>query len=112
MPSGRNGRSEGRTSMDTSSQKYPLAFDHDGNPIAIPEGAVAWRVRRGGGRRGRPRPVFDQDTGRQVEVELNATIDDLIDAGCKPGRYRLELVDAEGRLLPAAPAAILEIAGD
>jgi hypothetical protein len=90
--------------------KYPLAFDMDGNPITMPPEATSWRVRRGGGRRGRPRPVFDQETGRQLEVPLEATIEDLIDAGCKPDRYRLEAVDADGRLIPDV-VAIIELPG-
>lgn len=79
--------------------RYQLANDGEGNPLEVPEGAVAWRVRRGGGRRGRPRIVFDNETGRQLEVPLEATINDLVDHGCPPGRYRLEAVDGEGRLI-------------
>jgi hypothetical protein len=95
--------------MDTT-PKYPLAFDLAGDPITLPPEAVSWRVRRGGGRRGRPRPVFDQETGRQLEVALTATIEDLIDAGCRPDRYRLEAVDGEGRLIPDV-VAIIELPG-
>jgi hypothetical protein len=96
--------------METPTVKYPLAFDMDGNPITMPPEAAAWRVRRGGGRRGRPRPVFDQESGRQLEIPLTATIEDLIDEGCKPDRYRLEAVDAEGRLIPDV-VAIIELPG-
>jgi hypothetical protein len=85
-----------------------LAFDSDGNPLAVPVEAVAWRVRRGGGKRGRPRNVFDTETGRQLEVPLGSTIDDLIERGCSADRYRLEAVDADGRLI-ADVVAVVEV---
>src|SRR5438094_4116345 len=91
-------RADGRKGARMSEPKIPLAFDANGNPLEVPAGAVAWRVRRGGGRRGRPRTVFDGETGRQLEVALSSTIEDLIDHGCPPGRYRLEAVDASGRV--------------
>ena len=59
---------------------YSLARDADGNPLEVPAGAKAWRVRRGGGRRGRPRSVFDNETGRQLEIPLDATIEAKIRA--------------------------------
>lgn len=97
--------------MDAPTNKqHPLAFDMDGNPMTLPPEATAWRIRRGGGRRGRPRPVFDQETGRQLEVPLTANIEDLIEAGCKPDRYRLEAVDADGRLIPDV-VAVIELPG-
>jgi hypothetical protein len=84
--------------------RYPLAYDANGNPLDVPAEAVAWRVRRGGGRRGRPRHVFDAETGRQLEVPLAATLDSLIDAGCASDRYLLYPVDGEGRIIPGVVA--------
>ena len=95
----------------TTKQQYPMAFDVDGNPITLPPEAVAWRVRRGGGRRGRPRSVFDQETGLQLDVPLTASIEDLADRGCKPDRYRLEAVDGDGRVI-AGIVAIVELPAD
>jgi hypothetical protein len=99
--------------------KHPLANDANGNPIDVPERAAAWRLRRGGGRRGRPRNVYDPDTGRQLERPLNITIDDLIDLGLSAGRYRLEAIDADGLLIPGvvafteiSPEAIADAAED
>src|SRR6516165_8378506 len=77
--------------------KYELANDLNGNPLDVPEGAVAWRVRRVSGKPGRPQNVYDPETGRQLEVPLDSTVDDLRDCGCVPGRYRLEAVDGEGK---------------
>jgi hypothetical protein len=95
----------------TTKQQYPMAFDVEGNPITLPPEAVAWRVRRGGGRRGRPRSVFDQETGLQLDVPLTASVDDLADRGCKPDRYRLEAVDGDGRVI-AGLVAIVELPSD
>ncbi len=89
-------------------QQYPLAFDVDGNPLDVPEHAVGWRVRRNGGR-GRPRSIFDPETGLQLDIPITSKIEDLIERGCEPERYRLEAVDAEGRVVPGM-VAIVEVA--
>lgn len=92
----------------TTKTQYPLSFDADGNPLTLPPEAVAWRVRRGGGRRGRPRSVFDPETGLQLDMPLGSTIEDLIDRGCVADRYRLEAVDGDGRIIPGI-VAICEV---
>lgn len=87
------------TQRASQEARYPLAFDGNGNPLEVPPEAIAWRVRRGGGRRGRPRHVFDPETGRQLEVPLTSTIDTLIDAGCLPDRYLLYPVDGQSHVI-------------
>ena len=89
-------------------QQYPLAFDVDGNPLDVPEDAESWRVRRNGGR-GRPRAIFDSETGLQLDIPITSKIDDLIERVSEPDRYRLEAVDREGRLIPGV-VAIVEVA--
>jgi hypothetical protein len=84
--------------------RFPLAFDTNGDPLDVPAHAVAWRVRRGGGRRGRPSHVFDSETGRQLEIPLGATLETLIEAGCPPDRYLLYPVDGEGHIIPGVIA--------
>jgi len=96
------------TQTTSPEARYPLAFDGNGNPIELPPDAVAWRVRRGGGRRGRPRHVFDPETGRQLEIPLTSTVDTLIDSGCSPDRYLLYPVDGEGHLI-AGIIAVTEV---
>jgi hypothetical protein len=83
---------------------YPLAFDASGNPVKVPPNARAWRVRAGGGKRGRPRNVFDATTGRQLEIPLGASIEDLIAANVPADRYLLYPVDGEGTIIPGVIA--------
>lgn len=82
-------------------QRLPLANDIDGNPIDVPENAVAWRVRRRMGR-GRPQSVFDPATGAQLEIALEATVDDLRPFG--PGGYRLDAIDDDGSVIEGVVA--------
>jgi hypothetical protein len=99
------------TPPSRSETRYPLAFDANGNPLTVPSGAVAWRVRRGGGRRGRPRNVFDAETGRQLEVPLGATLQDLIETNVPADRYLLYPVDAQGLIMPGI-VAVTEVPAD
>jgi len=89
-------------------QQYPLAFDVDGNPLDVPEDAESWRVRRNGGR-GRPRAIFDSETGLQLDIPITSKIEDLIERVPDPDRYRLEAVDRDGRIIPGL-VAIVEVA--
>ena len=82
-------------------QRFPLANDIDGNPLDVPEAAVAWRVRRRAGR-GRPQSVFDPATGAQLEIELDATVDTLRPFG--PGGYRLDGIDEDGSVIEGVVA--------
>ena len=82
-------------------QRFPLANDIDGNPLDVPEAAVAWRVRRRAGR-GRPQSVFDPATGAQLEIELDATVDTLRPFG--PGGYRLDAIDEDGAVIEGVVA--------
>jgi hypothetical protein len=99
---------EDATPTPKAAMRYPLAFDSNGNPLDIPPQAIAWRVRRGGGRRGRPRNVFDAETGRQLELPLGSTLDDLVSTGVEADRYLLYPIDSEGRIL-AGIVAVTEV---
>lgn len=89
----------------------PLAFDSDGDPLDVPPDAVAWRVRKMAARAGRPKTIYDPETGRQLEIPLTATVNDLADAVADSGRYRLEAVDREGRHLRGC-VAVTEVVFD
>ena len=84
--------------------KYPLANDVNGNPIDVPENASAWRVRRAPVGTGRPQNVYDPESGRQLEIPLDATLEHLRQCGCGAGRYRLEAVDGESKAIPGIVA--------
>lgn len=83
------------TSTATRSLAPPLAADGHGNPLHIPDEAVAWRVRRHTG--GRPRMVLAADR-RPLLLPLDTTEEDLNDI-LGPGSYRLDAVDEEGEVL-------------
>ncbi len=73
----------------------PLARDPSGAPFAIPDDAVAWRVRRQTG--GRPRLILDGNK-QPMQLALSYTDADLEEI-LPPGAYRLDLVDASGAML-------------
>lgn len=84
----------------------PLAWDHDGMPFQPPAEAIAWKVRRYSGNRGRP-PVVHGDHG-PLHVDLDATIDDLrLTLGNAPGAYRLYPVSEVGEEME--PIACIEV---
>ncbi len=101
---------ENMTEDQEATATYPLAWGQHGDPLELPAEAAGWRVRRhrlgaGGG-------ISRWSTSRAgpLILPLDATIDDLLEqAAGKPGRYRLEPVDAAGRLLKTQPAlAVIE----
>ena len=73
----------------------PLARDADGNPIELPPGAAAWRVRRKTG--GRPRIVLGVDK-QPMQLPLSYSIVDLEDV-LAPAHYLLDLVGPKGEAL-------------
>ena len=92
-------------------QLPPLARDSQGNPFSPPEEVTAWRVRRAPMGRGRPKNVYDAD-GYQLDVPLGATIGDLREAGCKPGRYRLDGIDQEAHVVFGVYGVVEIVADD
>lgn len=91
--------------------QYPLANDASGNPLDVPAEAVAWRVRKLARRAGRPKVLFDVETGRPLELPLTVTFDDFVEQVNEPGRFRLEAVDGAGRLIPGC-VAVTEVVLD
>lgn len=90
---------------------YPLANDANGNPLDMPPEAVAWRVRKLARRAGRPKVLFDAETGRPLELPLTVTYDDFVEQVNEPGRFRLEAVDGGGRVI-AGCVAVTEVVLD
>lgn len=91
---------------ETSSRRYPLANDSNGNPINLPTEAAAWRVRKLARKAGRPRMIYDGETGRPLELPLAISFTDFAESVNEAGRYRLEAVDGQGRLLSGCIAVV------
>ena len=83
----------------TNATKHPLANDANGNPLDVPPEAVGWRVRKLARKAGRPKVLFDTETGRPLEVPLAITCEDFAETVGESGRYRLEAFDGQGRLI-------------
>jgi hypothetical protein len=81
-------------------QIHPLAYDALGDPIHLPVHAIGWRVRKAPKGAGRPKTIFDPETGRQLEIRIEATLAELAEQVTEAGRYRLEATDANGHLIP------------
>ncbi|MGZ7079011.1 MAG: hypothetical protein ACXVJT_06320, partial [Thermoanaerobaculia bacterium] len=98
------------TTLENAPQ-YPLANDANGNPLDVPAEAVGWRVRKLARRAGRPKVLFDAETGRPLELPLTVTYDDFVEQVNEPGRFRLEAVDGSGRVIPGC-VAVTEVVLD
>jgi len=85
---------------ETATPTYPLACDLDGNPIQLPTNATAWRVRKLAAKAGRPKLIYDNETGLPLELPLTASIQQLAEAVSEDGRFRLEAIDRKGRAIP------------
>jgi hypothetical protein len=48
--------------------------------------------------------VFDQESGRQLEIPLGSTLADLVQTNVAAGRYLLYPVDQEGNVIPGVVA--------
>jgi hypothetical protein len=90
-----------------------LAWDADGNPIDLPDTATAWRVKKWqpGARGGRGELVYGENGGpltvpRDVEAwELRELVHN------EPGRYRLDAIGEDRRLIEKVPYAVFMIGG-
>jgi hypothetical protein len=96
---------------ETTRERYPLANDANGNPLQVPENAAGWRVRKLARKAGRPKVIFDAETGRPLELPLTITYDEFADVVAEAGRYRLEAFDGDGRNIPGC-VAVTEVVFD
>jgi hypothetical protein len=88
-----------------------LAYDQDGDAIALPASAQQWRVRRfrNPGMRGAPEVVLDRD-GAPLLLPIDCTFvefRELVDM--VPGRYRLDPLDECRKVVPDVPAAYVSL---
>ncbi len=82
-----------------------LAFDRNGEPVELPSTAVAFRVRRASqhGKGGAPAVVWRD--GQPLVCALETTVVGLRElVSDKPGVYRLDAIDENGRALANVPA--------
>ena len=92
--------------------RYPLLFDADGVPLKLPPNAHRLRVRRLARHAGRPKMLIDSDTGRPLEIELDTQYEEFCDLVGHSGRYRLEVIDEQGRPIPRCVAITVVELGD
>ena len=85
-----------------------LAFNANGEPFAVPETATGWRVRRLRGGRGAPELVYGRD-GRPLTLGIEAGMDELRDAVEVSGRYRLDAIDDEGKVVEHVPPSYVQV---
>jgi hypothetical protein len=97
---------------ETNEPRYPLANDSNGNPLDLPPEAAAWRVRKLARKAGRPKMIYDGETGRPLELPLAISFADFGESVNDAGRYRLEAVDGQGRLLSGCIAVVEVIFDD
>lgn len=84
-----------------------LAFNANGDSFEIPAAVTGWRVRRMKPR-GAPELVYGRD-GRPLTVPIECEMDDLRAAVGTLGRYRLDPVDDNGRVIEGVPAAYVQV---
>ncbi|MEJ7598482.1 MAG: hypothetical protein WKG01_11280 [Kofleriaceae bacterium] len=84
-----------------------LAFNANGDPFEVPAIVTGWRVRRMKPR-GAPELVYGRD-GRPLVVAIETEIDDLRAAVGALGRYRLDPVDDDGKVIENVPAAYVQV---
>lgn len=85
-----------------------LAFDASGDPFELPSTARGWRVRRMRAR-GSLEVVYGAD-GLPLVLPIGARLTDLRHAVRAPGRYRLDAVDGDARLVAVARPAYVQVA--
>src|SRR5579863_1710788 len=85
-----------------------LAFTAQGDTFDVPETVEAWRVRRLR-QRGAPELVYGRD-GLPLTVPIECDIAMLRDAvGGVLGRYRLDPLDTNGRVIEDVPTAYVQV---
>lgn len=84
-----------------------LAFNANGDNFEVPAIVTGWRVRRMKPR-GAPELVYGRD-GRPLTVPIECNMDDLRAAVGTLGRYRLDPVDDNGKVIDGVPAAYIQV---
>lgn len=91
--------------MDLEKNSFELALTATGDRFTPSEHATDFRVKELKAR-GAPGTKYFQD-GRVMTVPINATLDELRDIVGQAGRYRLDQVDGDGKLIEGAQSAYI-----
>lgn len=86
----------------------PLAFNFDGEAFELPPTAMGWRVKRLRQGKGAPELVYGSD-GVPLVVPLETDIEELRRIVVAPGKYRLDAVDDQHRVIKGADAAYVYV---
>lgn len=84
-----------------------LAFNANGDNFEIPANVTGWRVRRMKPR-GAPELVYGRD-GRPLVLPIEADMDDLREAVGQLGRYRLDPVNEDGKVIEGLSPAYIQV---
>src|SRR5438094_76951 len=84
-----------------------LAFNQNGDPFDVSAGVTGWRVRRMKPR-GAPELVYGKD-GRPLVLPVEGDMDDLREAVVQLGRYRLDPVNEDNKIIESIPAAYVQV---
>ena len=84
-----------------------LAYTMSGDTFEVPSTVTAWRVRRLKPR-GAPELVYSRD-GRPLTVPIEADLDDLHEAVTASGKYRLDGIGDDGKVVENVPPAYIQV---
>ncbi|MBA3462817.1 MAG: hypothetical protein H0T46_22870 [Deltaproteobacteria bacterium] len=85
-----------------------LAYNVNGEPFDVPEKVTGWRGKLLRGGRGAPGVAYGRD-GRPLTLGVDATLDDLREAVDVSGRFRLDPIDDDGKVVEGVPAAYVQV---
>lgn len=85
-----------------------LAYNVRGEPFALTEEVTGWLVKLLRAGRGAPGVAYGRD-GRPLTLGIDAGHDDLRDSVDISGRYRLDPIDDEGKVVEGLPAAYVQV---
>jgi hypothetical protein len=84
-----------------------LAFNINGEAFEVPAHATGWRVRRMR-HKGSPEVVYGRD-GLPLVLPISAQMEELRAEVDSTGRYRLDLVDAENKVIVGVPSGYVQV---
>ncbi|MBA3458556.1 MAG: hypothetical protein H0T46_01235 [Deltaproteobacteria bacterium] len=85
-----------------------LAYNVNGEPFEVSDKVTDWRVKGLRAGRGAPAIAYARD-GRPLTVPVDATHDDLREELDVSGRFRLDPIDENGKVVEGVPAAYVQV---